>query len=180
MQQKLNIFKLNVKLLNILGVIPSENINSSLWKSALFRIFRTQTLLLFVSMITLQFLAIFHYWGNINLIVDCIGLLASSVGVCFISFYTTVFWKNICDVIDTLETNSLFCNKLVRSNKKHMKIVNETLKLAQIYIKVVFISETIVPVLFELPVFVQHLMTSDEEILQEVENVDGFKSILFL
>jgi len=144
-------------------------------ESALFRIFQILTLLLFVSKITLQFLAIFHYWGNINIIVDCIGLLASSVGVCFITFYTTIFWKNICDVIDTFETNSIFCNELVRSRQKHMKIVNEALKLAQIYIKVVFISETIMPVCFILPIFVQHLITSDEEILQEVETVDGFK-----
>jgi hypothetical protein len=41
MQNKLNIFQFNVKLFNISGVIPSENINSSSWKSALFRIFRT-------------------------------------------------------------------------------------------------------------------------------------------
>ena len=175
MQQKLNIFKSNIKLLNISGVIPNENINSSLWKSTLFRIFQILTLLLFISMITLQFLAIYHYWGNINLIVDCIGFLATSVCVCFITFYTAIFCKNICDVIDTFETNSIFCNELVRSNQKHMKIVNETLKLAQIYIKVIFISKTIVSILFILPTFVQHLMTSDEEILQEVETVDGFK-----
>ena len=175
MQQKLNIFKLNVKLLNISGVIPSENINSSLWKSTLFRIFQTLTLLLFIPIITLQFLAIFYYWGNINLIVDCTGFLATSVCVCFITFYTAIFCKNICDVIDTFETNSIFCNELVRSNQKHTKIMNETLKQAQIYIKVIFISKTIVSILFILPTFVQHLMTSDEEILQEVENVGGFK-----
>jgi len=175
MQQKLNIFKLNVKLLNISGVIPNENINSSLWKSTLFRIFQTLTLLLFISMITLQFLAIFHYWGNMNLIVDCIGFLATSVCVCFITFYTAIFCKNICDVIDTFETNSIFCNELVRSNQKLMKIMNETLKQAQIYIKVIFISKTIVSIHLILSTFVQHLMTSDEEILQEVENDDGFK-----
>jgi ABC-type multidrug transport system fused ATPase/permease subunit len=55
-----------------------------------------------------------------------------------------------------------------------MKIVNETLKLAHIYIKIIFISEIIALIFFELPVFVQHLMTFDEEILQEVETVDGF------
>ena len=56
-----------------------------------------------------------------------------------------------------------------------MIIVNETLNMAQIYVKVIFIFAIIVPILFELPTFVQHLMTSNEEILQEVETVDGFK-----
>jgi len=175
MQQKLNMFKSIIKLLNITGVIPSENINSSLWKSALFHIFQTLILLLFISIITLQILAIYHYWGNINLIVDCIGFFAAFVVTYFNNCYTKIFWKSICDVIDTFETNSIFCNEFVRSNQKHMKIVNETLKLAQIYIKVNFILQTIVPIFLIVPSFVQHLMTSDEEILQEVETVDGFR-----
>jgi len=175
MQQKLNMFKTNIKLLNISGVIPSENINSSLWKSALFRIFHTLTLLLFISIITIQILAIYHYWGNINLIIDCIGFFAGFLGICFNSFYPKIFWKNICVVIDTFEKNSIFCSELVRSNPKHMIIMNEALKMAQIYMKVNFIFAILNLIFFELPTFVQHLMTSDEEILQEVETVDGFK-----
>jgi hypothetical protein len=154
MQQKLNIFELNFKLFNISGVIPSENINSSLWKSALFLIFQTLSILLFISMITLQFLAIYHYWGYINLMVDCIGFLAACAAVRFNSSYTIIYWKNICDVTDTFETNSIFCSELVRSNQKHMKILNATLNLAQIYIKLISMSKIIVPVFFILPTFV--------------------------
>jgi hypothetical protein len=125
-------------------------------------------------MITLQFLAIYHYWGNINLIVDCIGFFAGFVGIYFNYFYTKIFWKNICDLIDTFETNSVFCSELVRSNQKHIKIVNETLNMAQIYMKIIIIFAIICPISLELPTFVQHLMTSGEEILQEVETVEGF------
>jgi len=174
MQQKLNIFKLNFKLFNISGVIPSDNINSSLWKSVLFRIFKILSLLLVLSMITLQFLALYHYWGNINLMVDCIVFLATFAGLSIIISYTNIVWKNICDVTDTFEKSSIFCSELVRSNKKHMKILNETLKMAQIYNKVIFMIKIIVPILFVLPSFVQQIMTSNEEILQEFETVDGF------
>ena len=174
MQQKLNIFQFNVKLFNISGVIPSENINSSLWKSVLFRIFQILSLLLVLSMITLQSLAIYHYWGNINLVADSFGFLSAFIDLCLIRFYTIIKWKNICDVIDTFETSSIFCSELVRSNEKHVKILNETLHLAQICNKVIFISDIIVPIFFILPTLVQHLMTSGEEILQEVETVDGF------
>jgi hypothetical protein len=55
-----------------------------------------------------------------------------------------------------------------------MKILNDTLKLARIYTKLISISEFIVPIFSILTTFVQHLMTSDEEMLQEVETVDGF------
>jgi len=174
MQEKLNIFQFNVKLFNISGIIPSENVNSSLWKSALFRIFQFISILLFISMFTLQFLAIYHYWGNISLVADCIGFLVAFTSIWFFNSYTIIYWKSICEVTDTFETNSIFCSELVRSNQKHMKILNDTLNLAQIYTKLISISEILVPIFFVLPSFVQHLMTSDEEILQEVETVDGF------
>jgi hypothetical protein len=106
--------------------------------------------------------------------VDGIGFFAVFATIWFISSYTIIFWKTICDVTDTFETNSIFCSDLVRSNQKHMKILNENLNKAQIYVKVIFISEVIIAVFFVLPTFVQHLVTSDEEILQEVETVEGF------
>ena len=107
MQQKLNIFQLNVKLFNISGVIPSENIISSLWKSALFRILQAMSLLLFICLYTLQFLAIYHYWGNINLMTECIAFLAVFAGFCFFYFLyyhllekhlwrNWYFWNEFC------------------------------------------------------------------------------------
>jgi hypothetical protein len=106
--------------------------------------------------------------------VHCIGFLATLVAVCIISSYTIIKWKNICDVTDTFETSSIYCSELVRSNQKHMKILNETLNLAQNYNKVISMSEIIVPVFFILPTLVQQIMTSGEEILEEAETVDGF------
>jgi hypothetical protein len=55
-----------------------------------------------------------------------------------------------------------------------MKIVNETFNRAKIYTKAISMSEITVLILFVLPSFVQQLMTPDEEILEEVETVDGF------
>jgi hypothetical protein len=181
MQQKLNIFQLNIKLFNISGIIPSENINSSSWKSALFRIFQTLSILLFISMYILQVLALFHYWGNTKMVADGFCFLASCGAAFFVNSYTFIFWKNICDVTYTFETSSIFCSELVRSNQKHMKILNETLKLAQIYIKVIFIFEGTSSIFFALPTFMQHLMASGEEILQEIDTVEGFeKYFLFV
>jgi hypothetical protein len=87
-------------------------------------------------MITLQFISIYQYWGNLNMIADIIAILAASVIPCFIFFYTKIFWKTFCDVTDTFGTNSIFYSELVRSNPKHIKIVNETLNQSQIYNKV--------------------------------------------
>jgi hypothetical protein len=181
MQRNLNIFQFNVKLFNISGVIPSENINSSSWKYALFRIYQTVLILLILSITSLQILAIHHYWGNINMVADSICLLELCVAHCSVSIYINILWETFLDVMDTFERNSIFCSELVRSNEKHMKIVNDTLKLAQTINKIVSISINLISLFFILPTFVQHLMTSDQEILQKVETEEGFlKYFLFV
>jgi hypothetical protein len=125
-------------------------------------------------MIALEFLAIYHYWGNLNVLADIIGILSGCITVSVVSFYTNIYWKKFCDVTYIFETNSIFCSELVRSNPKYMNIVNETLNRAQIYNKVISMSIYLETIIFILPTFVQHLMTSDEEILQAAETVDGF------
>jgi hypothetical protein len=98
MQKKLNIFQFNVKLFNVSGVIPSENINSSSWKSALFRIFQSLSLLLYIPKITLHFISIYRYCGNIILMANIIGTLVASVFLCIIIFCTASsgkrLWRN--------------------------------------------------------------------------------------
>ena len=132
-------------------------------------------------MITLQFLAIYHYWGNVNMVADSIGFVVPLLAHSIVSIYTIIFWRNICDLMDTFERNSIYRSELVRSNQKHMNIVNETLKLAQICNKVTSISINLVPISLILPTFVQHLMTSDEEILQKAGTEEGFtKHFLFV
>jgi hypothetical protein len=126
-------------------------------------------------MITRQFLAIYPYWGDLNVMSDIIGILEASVFLCFIFLYINIFWKNFSDVTDTFETNSIFCSELVRSNSKHMKIVNETLNRANIYNKIMSMFITVQILLSVLPTLVQNLMTSDEEILQAAETADGFR-----
>jgi hypothetical protein len=176
-QKKLNIFQFNVKLFNISGVIPSENIKSSLWKSALYHIYQALSLLLHLFMIILQFIAIHHYWGNVNVVAEIICNLSGSVALCVFGFYTKIFWKKFCDVTDIFETNSIFCSELVRSNPKHMKIVNETFHRAQTYNKVISMSLNLEPIFFILPTLFQHIMASEEEMLQAAETMDGFTKL---
>jgi hypothetical protein len=52
--------------------------------------------------------------------------------------------------------------------------LNETLNRGQIYNKVISILLHLEAILYILPTFVQNLITSDEEILQAAETVDGF------
>ena len=174
MHQKLDMFQFNVNLFNISGIIPSENVNSSAWKLLLFRIFQILSTLLFISMVILQFLALHHYWGNMSLMIDCIGFLVGFAAIYFTCPYIMISWKNISKLIDTFENNSIFCNEIVTSNQRHMEIFNQSLKLARIFNRVVSPFVFLSGAMYIFPTFIQHLMASDEEILQEAESTDGF------
>jgi hypothetical protein len=125
-------------------------------------------------MITLEFISLYHYWGNLSVMADIIAILAASGNLGFVIFYTNIFWKQICDLLDTFETNSIFCSELVRSNPKHMKIINDTLNRTNIYKKAIFMFINLQPIFYVLPTLIHNVMTSDEEILQATETVDGF------
>jgi hypothetical protein len=113
--------------------------------------------------------------------IDSIGFLAGFGSLYIIAVYIVIFWKDICKVFDTFETNSIFCNELVRSNQRHMKIFNDSLNLAQILNKAIPTIVFVSAIMYILPTFIQHLMTSDEEILQEAGTTDGFtKHFIFV
>jgi hypothetical protein len=106
--------------------------------------------------------------------VDNFCRIGAFLAMCFTGFYIIIFWKKFYDLTDTFETNSILCSELVRSNPKHMKILNETLNVARIYNKVISVSVNMVPMIWIFPTFVQHLITSDEDIIQAAETVEGF------
>jgi hypothetical protein len=105
---------------------------------------------------------------------DIIAILAASGNLGFVIFFTNIFWKQIFDLLDTFETNSIFCSELVRSNPKHMKIINDTLNQTNNYNKAIFMFINLQAICYVLPTLVHNVMTSDQEILQETETVDGF------
>ncbi|GFG39184.1 hypothetical protein Cfor_04143, partial [Coptotermes formosanus] len=174
-------FQLNAKLLCTSGIIPNENINSSSWKSVLFRIFQITLYLLITCMIILQLLALYHYWGNIKLMTDCVGFLAGFGSLYIIALYIMFSWKDISEVFDNFETNSIFCNALVLLNQRHMKILNESLNLAQNLNKVISTLVFLSAIMYILPTFIQHLMTSEEAMLQQAGTEEGFtKHFIFV
>jgi ABC-type multidrug transport system fused ATPase/permease subunit len=174
MHQRVNIFEYNVKIFNICGVIPSDNINSSLWKSILFRMFLIFSFVLSTLMVTLQILALYFYWGNIWLITDCLGLLTGFAASYTTTPYFIYYWEDVSKLMESLETKSIYSMELIRTNQRHMKIVNDSRNLAQLLSKSSFVLILLSGVMYILPTFVRHLSASDKEILQEAETVEGF------
>lgn len=174
MHQKVNMFEYTVKLFNICGVIPSDNVNSSLWKSILFRMFMILSFAILILMVSLQMLGLYYYWGNMWLITDCLVLLIGFAAAYITATYFIYYWKDASKLIEAFEAKSIYSMELVRTNQRHMKIVNDSRNFALLLSKATFFLILLSGVMYILPTFLQHLSATDEDILQEAETVEGF------
>jgi hypothetical protein len=125
-------------------------------------------------MMTLQILALYYYWGNLGLMTDCFGLLVGFAATYISTLYFIYYWEDVSKLIEVLETKSIYSVELVRSNQKHMKIVNDTRNLVLLFSKLTYFLILLTGVMYILPTSVRHLSTSDKEILQEAESIEGF------
>jgi hypothetical protein len=125
-------------------------------------------------MVTLQILGLYFYWGNIWLMTDCLVLLVGFAVAYTTTFYFIYYWEDVPKIIEAFETKSIYSMELVRTNQRHMKIVNDSRNFALLLSKATFFLILLSGVMYILPTFVQHLSASDEEILREAETVQGF------
>jgi hypothetical protein len=140
LEQRLNLMDTPLKLLNITGVIPSKEICSSLWKYRLYRLCQISSYTLYVTVAVLQVLGLYHYWGDLVITTDNLAV----IGTFMIGYIPTIFAminsKEICDLIDYLEENSILNSNKIRSNTKHMKIIQEAKNLASYLTKFTVVS----------------------------------------
>lgn len=129
-KQRLNLMDTNVKLLSIAGIIPSKRIRSSVWKCRLYRLCQLLSYILYFLVLTLQVLGLYQYWGDMIITTDNIAV----TGTFMIGYIPTVFAilnsSKIGSLIDNLETKSIYSFRSIRSNSKHMEIIQEAKSLA--------------------------------------------------
>jgi hypothetical protein len=105
---------------------------------------------------------------------DCFGLLTGFAVAYITTIYFIYYWEDVSKLLEALETKSIYSMELVRTNQRHMKIVNDSRNFALLLSKAIFFLIVLSGVMYILPTFVRHLSVSDEEILQEAETVEGF------
>jgi hypothetical protein len=130
LEERLKLMDTTVKLLSIAGVIPSKEICSSLWKYRIYRLCQMLSYTLYVTAAVLQVLGLYHYWGDLVITTDNMAV----IGTFMIGYIPTIFaitdMVKICSLIDYLENSSILSLSKIRSNTKHMKIIQEAKTLA--------------------------------------------------
>lgn len=171
--QKVNLLQINIKILSICGIIPNENINASLWKSILFRMFQIQSFLLYMFIAILQLAGLYCYWGDLSLITECIGVIFGYAVAYMCAAYFIFYGKNVSKLIEAFETNSIYTIEFIRLNPKHMKIISDTRNYTLLLSKSASLVIIVAGIMYILPTFIHHLSASDKQILEEIETAEG-------
>ena len=129
-EQRLNLMDGSLTLLSIAGIIPSKEICSSLWKYRIYRLCQMSSYTLYVIVAVLQVLGFYHYWGDLVITTDNLAVTGTFMIGYIPSILAMINSKEICGLIDYLEENSILNLSKIRSNTKHMKIIQEAKILA--------------------------------------------------
>jgi 7tm Odorant receptor. len=123
--QRLKLMDVSIKLLNITGIIPSKEICSSLWKYRIYVLCQMSSYTLYAIVVVLQVLGLYHYWGDLVITTDNIAV----TGTFMIGYIPTILAmtkkEEVWGLIDYLEESSIFSFSNIRSNVKHLKIIEE-------------------------------------------------------
>ena len=130
LEQRLKLMDASLNLLSISGIVPSKEICSSLWKYRIYRLCQISSYALYVIVAVLQVLGLYHYWGDLLITTDNLAVIATFMLGYIPTIFAMINSKEICGLIDYLEENSILNSSKIRSNTKHMKIIEEAKILA--------------------------------------------------
>ena len=128
-EQRMKLMDSSVKLLSIAGIIPSKEICSSLWKYRIYRLCQMSSYTLYAIVLVLQVLGLYHYWGDLVITTDNMAVTGTFMIGYIPTIFAIMYSTEICELIDYLENNSILSFKKIRSNTKHMKVIQEAKKL---------------------------------------------------
>ncbi|PSN37988.1 Odorant receptor 36 [Blattella germanica] len=102
--ERVDLIPLNLKLLFSAGVVPTSDIRSSIWKLRVYRIYPMFMSFLYSMVLTAQCLAIYKYWGHLDVITD-IGFTMVGIFMCYVmAGYAIKNTERILQLIKMLET----------------------------------------------------------------------------
>jgi hypothetical protein len=177
----LNLMNESLQLLSITGIIPSKQVCSSKWKYKVYCLCQLLSYILYILVLVLQVLGLYHYWGDMVITTDNMAVF----GTLMIGYIPTVFAirnsSKICNLIDYLETRSILTFETIRSNSKHVKIIQEAKSLASHVTWFALISLLITIFFWTIYPLVLLMVNSEHEVTQDAENLKAkFRYLVYV
>jgi hypothetical protein len=86
--------------------------------------------MLYVTVLMLQLLGLYEYWGDMVITTDNIAVTATLIVGYLPAVLAIRNSSRICNLIDYLEEHSILASERKRSSRKHMKVIQEAKSLA--------------------------------------------------
>jgi hypothetical protein len=121
--QKLGLMDVVRLELCITGLIPTQGIAANRWRLKFFRWYQNLLLCVYVPVMASQILAIYHFWGDVDIVTDCAGTFFAFVACFFDYLYLIEHEKGVLHVCELLEGNPVPKVNTPHLVKKYLAIV---------------------------------------------------------
>lgn len=168
---KQNAMSLNLTLLYIAGIAVPPSVKPSTFKMTLYKAYVTCCYLVYLPVLSGQILALYHFWGNMDISTNNIFTLLG-VFLCFTQATYAIFnSREIVELFHTFQNKVLTKMATVAFREKEKEIFDSATKKARrVTFTIMILMDMMVAVWFPAP-FVKHLMEEHKNVTDnEIED----------
>jgi hypothetical protein len=122
---RLDLLRLQLKILRLFGVLAPKSVLRSSWKYKLFISVSTMYFLVYIPQVCSMLVAIYKYWGNIDMITKIIFQITFAADAVILTSYFILRGRKLALLFDMLETNFVLYIENVVTPENKLQILKE-------------------------------------------------------
>jgi hypothetical protein len=156
--EKQNVMSLNLKLLQISGIVAPTEIKASAFRMTLYKLYIISCYLLYFPVLSGQILALYHFWGDIDVSTNNIFNLLGAF-MCFTeATYARFNTREIGELFETFQNKVMSKMSTVGSKEKRNIIFDSAIKKARRITLIVMVTLDVLVIAWVPAPFIKHLM----------------------
>ncbi|PSN48875.1 Odorant receptor 34 [Blattella germanica] len=169
---------LNLRLLQISGIVEPPSVSKSGWKHVIFSMYMTTAVIIFIPILVGELLAFYHFWGDLVVITNNMFTIVGNI---------TFFWEALYIIVRRGAFNRLVATlqrmlkDMPRWNLKQQTIAKNSIKRGRRLTWFMVIIVYMVPFSWSIAPLIGMLLPENEEEIQSVpedEVEDFWKSLI--
>lgn len=163
---------LNLKLLHVAGIVAPPNIKVSFFKTALYQLYIACCYLVYIPVLSGQILALYHFWGNIEITTNNIFTLLGAF-TCFVeATYARFNTRNIAQLFETFQNKLVPKMSTVGLTEKKEEIFHSASKKARLNTLIVMIILDLMVAAWAPAPFIKQLMEESKNVTNTETEAD--------
>lgn len=156
--EKQNVMSLNLKLLHISGIVAPTEFKASSFRMALYQLYFVSCYVIYLPVLTGQILAMYHFWGDIdittNTIFNLLGALMSFTEAIYARFNS----REIAELFETFQHRVMPKMSTVGSNERQDTTFDSAARKARLLTLIIVVTFDVMVITWIPAPFIKHLM----------------------